>query len=305
MTNMNEPKDKTDLNGIKNVEIATPNLTILPLEGDMTMKVDESHETSTGIRNEEVILEISAIKKRDSHRYREAEDDKNIEDCRVAYFENKAAMDRGDKPIHDIPRIKVWHDNITGEFVLLGGNHRVEGATRAGCSTIEAIVYHCTEDAAYEIGAQDNASHGLKLSKGDKKVTIKKTLQRFPDISLRRIADLLKCGLSTVSEAASELYKEGLLERPEKRRGKDGKEYITNRGSKGKEPKADTPRKSDSKLTSDQAMTLDEIIVESKAYFDDRLQRLSDAGERHTYNSSMIEWLLKNDEKSCNIVSGL
>ena len=72
-----------------------------------------------------------------------------------------------------------------------------------------------------------------------------------------------------------------------------------------KEPKTDTPRKSDSKPTPDQAKSLDVIIEESIAYFDDRLQMLSDAEKRHAYHNRIIEWLLENNEKPCNTVSGL
>ena len=248
MTDSNEP------NGVKNVK--TPN----QIGGDETMKaganivtpdldagtkpieagegipiVPSTEATGTVI----TLVDISTLTARESHYYREQLDEANVEDCRVAYFENEAAMRRGEEPVHDIPPIKVWCDPDTGEFVVLGGNHRTAGATLAGLTTIPAIVYHCSSDEAYIIGLRDNSTHGLKPNKGDLKHIIKKALERFPKQSLRWIVEQSKCSLTRVSEVANELYDSGQLKRPEKRIGKDGKEYTVSRRGRKKKPSAD------------------------------------------------------------------
>jgi DNA-binding transcriptional regulator YhcF (GntR family) len=180
--------------------------------------VQESITTSTDIKSVVMTLDISAITRRASHCYREGRDEANVESLRIAFLENRIAVEQGLKPPHDIPLIKVWEATDNGEHVLLGGDHRTEGSTQAGNTTIQAIVYYCSSDEAYLIGLEDNAMHGLQLNRGDKKVTIEKTLKRFPDKSLRWIATLLKCSVSYVSEVYNKLTNEGILDGDKKRK---------------------------------------------------------------------------------------
>ena len=186
-------------------------------EGKGTMNENESHVNvpvppQATPHFVEKVLDISAIKKRDALRTREKEDEANIEACRVAFLENKIAMERDGKPIHQIPSIVVWYDRKTGEYVLLGGFHRLEGAIRAGLNKIQVRVFHGSEADAFQVAIQDNNTHGLKLSLGDKKYTIEKIVLRFPDKPYREIARELKCSVSHVSTVANKLHNAGLSE---------------------------------------------------------------------------------------------
>jgi hypothetical protein len=200
-------------------------------EGERTMNENERHGNvpvppQATPHFVEKDLDISVIKKRDALRTRKKEDEANIEVCRVAFLENKIAMERNGKPIHQIPLIVVWYDRKTGEYVLLGGFHRLEGATRAGLTKIQVRVFHGLEADAYQVAIQDNNTHGLKLSLGDKKYTIEKIVLRFPDKPYREIARELKCSVSHVSTVANKLHNAGLSEGKRMRKTQNGMEMT-------------------------------------------------------------------------------
>ena len=238
-------KTPNQIGGEETTEAGANIVTPDPDAGTKPIKADESIPTATSTEATGTVItlvDLSALTTRDSHYFREQLDEENVEGLARAYFENKVAMDQGKEPIHDIPPIKVWCDPDNGELVMLGGNHRTKGATLAGLTTIPAIVYHCSENEAFVIGMKDNATHGLKPSRGDLKHMIKKALERFPYKSLRTLAEELKCSLSRVSEVSNELYDCGQLERPKTRIGKDNKEYTVNRRSRKTRPSEDTSK---------------------------------------------------------------
>ena len=221
-------------------------------EGEMTMKTEANAPVSQNANPHftEKFLDVSAIKKRDTLRTRETEDEANIEGLRVAYLENKIAEGRGEKPIHQIPMIVVWYDPRTMKYVLLGGYHRLEGARRAGLTKIKVRVFHGSEVDAFQIAIQDNNTHGLKLSPGDKKYTIEKTLLRFPDKPYREIARELRCAVSYVSTIANKLHKAGLSEGKRKRKEQDSSSKTISQSNEQSSANAE-PEKSG-----------DEIVVE-------------------------------------------
>lgn len=269
-------------------------------EGVNPLKADGSHETATGIRSEEITLDISSITRRASHCYREQRDEANVEGLRIAYLENKKAEERGELPIHIIPRIKVWFDPepAPGEYVLVGGDHRTEGATMAGLTTIPAIVFYCTSNEAYWIGLADNSTHGLQLSKGDKKTVIETMLQRFQDMPYREIARRLKCAYSYVSDIANKLIQAGLLEGKRKRKQSNDTQTGNRRGRK-KQPPDDASR------NAPQAEGMPEkSLTERKAYAYEHIENLAD--DMPVQEAvDFLEAYIKRCEYICNYRKGI
>ena len=240
---MNEVSDPNDEKSVQDVPTTAMVAPANP-EGEMPMQADGS--TSTPRHFTVKWLDITVIKKRDAFRTREKENEANIEGLRVAFIENMIAERHGHKPPHQIPLIVVLYDRRTMEHVLLGGFHRLEGATRAGLTKIQVRVFHGTEAEAFQVAIEDNNSHGLKLSRGDKRYTIEKMLLRDPDKPYREIARELKCVVSYVSTIANKLLNAGLLE---------GKRMRKERGVNAK------PRKSISKQMVKTVERIDSLLV--------------------------------------------
>ncbi|WP_243444874.1 ParB/RepB/Spo0J family partition protein [Sphingosinicella humi] len=75
----------------------------------------------------------------------------------------KAAMLRGDA----FPPISVAR--IGRELFVVDGFHRLEAARAAGLETVEARVANMQEDTAVAVAIEANATHGLSLSRSDKR----------------------------------------------------------------------------------------------------------------------------------------
>ena len=253
-------------------------------------------ETSPPSTNNPVItlLDISVITRRDTHCYREQRNEANVEGLRIAYLENKRAEERGEKPLHNIPLPKVWCDPDNGEYVLLGGDHRTEGATRARYTQISVLVYHCSADEAYMIGVQDNATHGEPLSKGDKRYTIEKMLRRFPLKSYREIARAIPCALSYVSEIANKMIQAGLLEGKKK---KSDNPQTANQQGTDKKPSASqtVPRAKGVPVKS---------LAERKAYTYEHLENLIDDMPEQE-GADFLEEFIKRCEYMYNYRAGI
>jgi len=238
---------------------------------------------------EEVIsLQVNDIVLDEEYRVRVKEDEATIEKYAELYRDNEAALKRKEKPPHQMTLIVVWYDPNRGQYVLLGGYHRLEAARRAGLVEIQVSVFSGSPDEAFAVALKDNAKHGRPMSDGDKKYAIIKAFRRYDGAKgVREIAREVGCSASYASKINGEL---------------SGKKSFATPKDTDKQLEADTPRKPDSKPTLDQVKSLDVMIAESKAYFGDRLQMLSDAVERHAYHNSMIEWFLNNNKKPCNTV---
>jgi uncharacterized ParB-like nuclease family protein len=209
--------------------------TINPVKGTITMKENEHKENSTDVMQqiEMTTIELGKIQIMDTLRCRKSENEKTIREYSETFKEYQMAIDRGELPTYPFPSIKVWYHN--GRYYLLGGFHRVTAARWAGLDTIQAEVFYGSEDEAFEIALADN-KHGLKLSSGDKKYSIRKALLRFPDKSLRAIAKEIGCSVSHVSVINKELHAIGDLKPVEKRCGLDRKEHTVKPKSKNKQP---------------------------------------------------------------------
>ena len=250
------------------------------------------NSTGSGQQGEkETTLKLDDILLDDEYRIREKEDEATIAKYAELYRDNEAALKCKEKPPHQMTLIVVWLDPNRGQYVLLGGFHRLEAARRAGLVEIRVSVVYGSPDEAFAVALKDNAKHGRPMSDGDKKYAIIKAFRRYDGAKgIREIAREVGCSASYASKINGEL---------------SGKKSSATPKDTDKQPEADTPRKSDSKPTPDQAKSLDEIIAESITYYSDRLQMLSDAEERHAYHTRIIGWLVKNHEKSRSTVSGL
>jgi len=272
-------------NDVKNIEHE-------PLNAKKGEKPKMANGSKLAKQTEEVItLQLNDIVLDGDYCVRPKLHEKAVKKYSVYYVDYKEAIDRGEDPEYPLDLITVWYDKSRDWYVLLCGYLRVAAARIAGLVEIQALVFRGTPDEAFQIALTDNSKHGESMSNGDTKHAILKALERYQGIKgLREIARELGCSPSYISRINKELYRKKSSATPK---------------DTDKQSQADTPRKSDSKPTLDQTKSLDVIIEESKAYFDDRLQRLSDAEERHAYHTRIIGWLVKNHEKSRSTVSGL
>ena len=206
--------------------------------GEMIM--NDSNENSAGTmqlgEGSTIFLDVNEIQTREIFRCRERENIEKIGEYAERYADYKKAKDNGENPTYPFLPIKVWYHN--GEYILLGGHHRLKAALKAGFDKILVILSCGTEDEAFEIAMTDN-QHGLPLTRGDLKLCIEKTVKRFSDRTPRVIADMLGCGRTYVAEIIGELSASGNVVVAEKRRGRDGKEYPSKRKGTSKPKKGD------------------------------------------------------------------
>lgn len=114
------------------------------------------------------------------------------------------------------------------KLYLIDGFHRLAAFKAAGCETAAVYVdYYDSFDEMYEDALAHNLEHGLNLTDEERRDAIQKIIKRHPDESIREIADRCGCTKSTVQRYMAQLSQVGHLDRPEKVKGKDGKEYPT------------------------------------------------------------------------------
>ena len=220
----------------------------------------------------EVMLIPKSIQRDEAFCCREKEDEATIERYAARFRDYKSALKRNRNPEYPFTPILVWHDRKHKRFVLLGGYHRLDAAKRAGLDRIKAVMFHGSEDDAFTLAMRDNGKHGLPLRSSDRRLVIMKALLRFPDRSLRTIAEDVGCGLTYTHKIAIELYSNGQVERPEKRIGKDGKQHPSKRKKAVKQPSdagadastnAPVPDQSSGEVLDEAAKTLPFDPVES------------------------------------------
>ncbi len=77
--------------------------------------------------------------------------------------------------------------------VVVGGLHRVRAYERAGRLEIPCIIEPMTWAEAVRAAVADNRTHGLRMTRADKRAAITLLLAEDPDLSSRAIADLVGC----------------------------------------------------------------------------------------------------------------
>ena len=88
--------------------------------------------------------------------------------------------------------------------VVVGGLHRVRAHERAGRLEIPCIIEPMTWAEAVRAAVADNRTHGLRMTRADKRAAIALLLAEDPDLSSRAIADLVGCSPSTVGEVRTQ-----------------------------------------------------------------------------------------------------
>jgi hypothetical protein len=82
--------------------------------------------------------------------------------------------------------------------VVVGGLHGARAYERAGRLEIPCIIEPMTWAEAVRAAVADNRTHGLRMTRADKRAAITLLLAEDPDLSSRAIADLVGCSHSTV-----------------------------------------------------------------------------------------------------------
>lgn len=128
------------------------------------------------------------------------------------------------------PLICGWvHEQ--GPIYLIDGFHRHAAYSQipqlSGRAQDCFVKNYNSFDDMFEDALLCNMKHGLNLTEEERRDAIMKVIQRHPDESLRQLADRCGCSKSVISKYMNQLSTRGHLERPEKVKGKDGKEYPT------------------------------------------------------------------------------
>ena len=242
------------VNNVNDVETETMNV---------KEKTNMQKNISTNTGKKMITLLLTAVKPRDDFRCRVHDDEEIIERYAALLSEYKEAKDRGGVVQYPFPPIKVWFDN--GEYVLLAGYHRIAAAHKVGIDIIQASVFHGSDNDAFMIAMNDNSTHGLQMSRGDLRFCIEKTVARFPDKTPRVIAEMLGCSRSYASEIMRQLSASGNVEIPEKRVGKDGKEYPTQRERRTQQQSTDGSEKTSNPALDNQGDDMREEVPEQVA----------------------------------------
>lgn len=145
-----------------------------------------------------------------------------------------AEMERG----AEFPPITVFFDG--SKHWLADGFHRLLAIKRNGGTSIDADVQpgSRTDALRYALGA--NATNGLYRTNADKRNVADIALREWPTLSNSFLADVCKVSVELVRNVRTELTNSGMIEKPERVTGKDGKEYTVGveRKARGKTEKS-------------------------------------------------------------------
>jgi hypothetical protein len=131
----------------------------------------------------------------------------------------------------EFPPVIVFHDGST--HWLADGFHRRFAAERAGLTDIEADVRAGTTNDAlwYALGA--NRTHGLRLSRGDKRHAVELALRTWPDRTQREIAEQVGCDQGYVAKIKADVMTSHNVLPRSTRVDSMGRTQPTRKGRKG------------------------------------------------------------------------
>ena len=132
-------------------------------------------------------------------------------------------MESGDT----FPDVIIYHDGT--EHYVADGFHRILAAERLGRKDINAEVHNGTRLDAIKFGLGANKNHGMPMSRKDKENSIRIALREFSDMTDNAIADLIGVSFHTVASHREQLSTLLNSTKPKTRKGKDGKQYPTER----------------------------------------------------------------------------
>lgn len=125
------------------------------------------------------------------------------------------------------PPITVYEDE-QGIYIA-DGRHRIAAAKQAKRKEIQAEVRTGGVKDATWFGLGANKAHGLRLSAGDKANAVRLALREFPDKSHVIVAEHVGCSRQYVDRLAEQHATSGMLPRPERTVGRDGKSRPASR----------------------------------------------------------------------------
>ncbi|GMV42222.1 MAG: hypothetical protein AMXMBFR64_39380 [Myxococcales bacterium] len=178
-----------------------------------------------------VVLRLDEIRVDNDVQIRaEGTDEGYVEDYR-------AEMERGVR----LPPVKVCLDG-DGMYWLFSGFHRVQAATRAGLTTVEATVQPGGKREAILAAVGENATHGKRRTRADVQRAIEMLLldTEWGTWSDRQIADKVQVDHKTVGAHRRRLEEDGKIGGTDKRKGLDGRTYDYSAPKQAAAKKKDT-----------------------------------------------------------------
>lgn len=122
-----------------------------------------------------------------------------------------------------LPPVAVFE--VKKKMLLVDGFHRHAAAVQQKRSKIPAIVTEGSFDEALDFAAGANLTHGLPLTRAERRRAIEIKLRLHPEWSDRQIAKELTVGRELISRVRTQLVDAGQIPAVEGRMGADGKVY--------------------------------------------------------------------------------
>ncbi len=136
---------------------------------------------------------------------------------------DQEAVERYDEAWERMPPVTVFE--VEGRWLLADGFHRHASAVRRERRTIAAEVHVGTFSDALEFAATANLSHGVPLTRVERRRVVETKLRIHPDWSDRRLSDEMGIGREMIARVRKQLVDAGQLSASPVRVGADGKTY--------------------------------------------------------------------------------
>ncbi len=159
-----------------------------------------------------------------------------------------------EEDLKHFPEIEVYFDGES--YWLADGHHRVEAAKKRKHTRISAVVRRGSLDDAIWAAILANAKQGVALTKADRKRAVEIVVKRWPEKSVRLIAETVKVSHMTVKRIR-DAFSGVTNVTPERTVGKDGKSYPTKQKTR-KQPK----KSSISKPVQQECPSVEENLIE-------------------------------------------
>lgn len=127
-----------------------------------------------------------------------------------------------------LPPVDIYVDEH-GVHRLADGNHRIEAALSCGETEIEANIHKGSREDALWAALAANRTHGLPMSRDDKRHAVEMALQAFSGKSNREIARQVGCGDQLVGQIRESMESNCVITQLDKTVGADGKARAVRR----------------------------------------------------------------------------
>jgi len=154
---------------------------------------------------------------------------------------DQETVERYDEAWDRMPPVAVFE--VDGRWLLTDGFHRHASAVRREQRMITAEVHIGSFADALDYASTANLSHGLPLTRAERRRVVETKLRIHPDWSDRRLSDELAIGRDLISRVRKQLVEAGQLPSSAVRVGADGKTY----------PSAGLPRDPNERLPRDKS----------------------------------------------------